>query len=409
MARPGPDATLLPLAGLRVVEVAENLAGPWAARILADMGADVVKVERPAPGDPSRQWGPPFVAGDSTLFAFANAGKRSVALDLRDSADRTVLDGLIAQADVLIQALRPGAFEALGYGWPRLREGNPRLIFASVLAYGAEGPLSHLPGYDPLMQAQSGIMSVTGPAGGEPARVGTSIVDLATGMWLAIGILAALRQRDQTGEGREVSAALFDTALSWSGYHLLGVHSEGHIPVPMGTEMGMIAPYGAFPTEDGPLMVAAGNDALFRRLVEALELSHLAADPDFADNARRVAHRERLTELLAERTRRLSRDALLARLREAGVPAAPIQDMGEVVRDPQTRASGMLGALPDPPILPSGGGSGYPITALPLRWEGARFTPGGPHPRHDAHGPELRGGEGRRVHPARGPFRDPSS
>jgi crotonobetainyl-CoA:carnitine CoA-transferase CaiB-like acyl-CoA transferase len=358
-----------PLSGLRVIELAQNLAGPYCSQILAGLGADVIKVERPGAGDAARAWGPPFVAGAGSIFAVSNRGKRSITVDIATDTGREVLRQLIADCDVLIEAFRPGTFSRAGYDYDTVRTWNPRLIYCSVLAYGEDGPLRELPGYDPLMQAHGGLMSVTGTADGPAARVGTSVVDMGTGMWLAIAILAALREVDATGAGTRLSVALYDTALAWNSYHLVACAETGFVPGRMGSELPMIAPYGAFPTADGELMIAAANDGLFTRLCHALGLDASGNDVRFRDNPARVANRDALKHLLAEATTGFSTAALLGLLRKAGVPCAPIQDMVQVLNDPQTRASGML--VND---------AGTTAVPLPVRWNGARNPPGAPPP-----------------------------
>jgi crotonobetainyl-CoA:carnitine CoA-transferase CaiB-like acyl-CoA transferase len=363
----------LPLTGLRVLELAQNLAGPYCAQILLDLGAEVIKVERPD-GDAARAWGPPFIDGAGSIFVSTNRGKRSITLDLRQQHGRDVVAALIRKSDILIEAFRPGVFEAMGFGWDAVQPLNPRLIYCSVTAYGETGPLRHLPGYDPLMQAHGGIMSVTGQAEHGAARVGTSVIDMGTGMWLTIAVLAALRQRDATGAGTRLSVALYDTALAWNAYHLLGHYADGTVPTPMGTELPMIAPYGAFPTADGTLMIAAGNDALFGRLCRALSLDDVTADTRFGSNAARVAHRPHVNAIIADATRAHATDALLALLREAGVPCAPILDIGEVAAEPQTLASGMIAEQ---------------AMCLPLRVDGERLAATGRVPSRGEHTGEV--------------------
>ena len=350
-----------PLGGLRVVEIAQNLAGPWAARILGDLGASVVKIEPPA-GDSARAWGPPFDHGVGTLFTVADAGKRHLRLDLADADDRAVALELLAEADVLVESFRPGALDRLGLPDALLVDRNARLIRASVRAFGETGPLAGLPGYEPLMQAQAGIMSYTGEADGEPVRVGTSVVDLGTGMWLALGVLAALRERDRTGRGLRVGAALWDTALAWSGYHLLGVLAGGDVPGRHGTGLPMICPYGTFPTSDGRLMIAVGNDRLWERFARALDRAEWLEDVRFATNPDRVAHRADLEPAVRAATARHATGALLELLRGAGVPAAPVLDVGEVLDHPQTAASELVDRRTDGPSA----------IRIPLRFDGVR-------------------------------------
>lgn len=356
---------MLPLSGLRVVDLSQNLAGPLAARILGDLGADVVKVEPPG-GDPARDWGPPFWGGDSPLFLCANGNKRGVVLDLATDDGRTQLEELVAGADVFLQAFRSGVIERLGFGAERLREAYPSLIYVSVTAYGAEGPLRELPGYDPLMQAYGGLMSVTGHPGEAPARVGTSVVDMGTGVWTALAVLAALRDRDRSGRGCHIVASLLETTINLMAYHIQAHLGAGEVPRPVGTGLGMIAPYQAFDTADGQVMIAAGNDAIFRRLCAALDLDDLAADPRFATNADRVAHRELLTTTLAARVAALSTAALLDRLHTAGVPAAPVQDVAAVARDPQVRATGIIRTAPHDAI------PDYRDVGMPVTFDGTR-------------------------------------
>jgi formyl-CoA transferase/CoA:oxalate CoA-transferase len=363
-----------PLQGLRVIELAQNLAGPYCTHILAGLGADVLKVERPGAGDAARAWGPPFIAGNGSIFAAANRGKRSITLDIAGPEGQRALWQLLEDADILVEAFRPGAFARLGFGPADVMRANPRLLYCSVLAYGEEGPLAQLAGYDPLMQAHGGLMSITGQAGGPPARVGTSVVDMGTGMWLTIAILAALRQRDHSGRGSRISVALFDTAIAWNAYHLLGFLATGQLPGRMGTELPMIVPYGAFPCSDGEIMIAAANDGLFLRLCRALGLDAAVADSRFATNPRRVEQRAMLNEIVKGATARFTCDALLTHLRAAGVPCAPLLDVAAVAEDPQTLATGMISRM-----ARDDGVDDFAV-ALPFRLDGARCPAGTPPP-----------------------------
>lgn len=371
-ARPDRDATadprdggaITPLEGLRVLDFTQNLAGPFATQILGDLGADVIKVEPPG-GDPARKWGPPFVGGNSHLFQVVNRNKRGAVLDLKTERGRARALELAAGSDVVLQALRLGVAERLGIGYEAVRAANPRVIYVSITSHGPDGPLADDPGYDPLMQARSGLMAVTGEPDGEPVRVGTSIVDLGTGMWTAIAVMGALTERERSGRGCHVTTSLLDTALAWMSYHMTSFLATGTPPARMGTGLAMIAPYQGFPCADGAVMIAAGNDAIFRRLCDALELD-LAEDPAFGSNASRVANRERLAGLLADRTRPLPTDALLAILRRHKVPAAPIHTVASALADPQTEATGMLRRLDHPAI------EDYVNVTLPFRWDGRR-------------------------------------
>ena len=324
-----------PLAGVRVVDVTTSFAGPTCTQLLGALGADVVKIESPA-GDEARAWGPPFAGGLGTLFVAVNSGKRSLALDLRRG--REVLLRLVDGADVVVQSLRPGLAAELGFGAAELRARKPGLVYCTISSYGRAGPKSGLPGYDPLLQAAGGLISVTGEPGRDGVRIGVSLIDHATGMYAAFAILAALKE----GGGHTLDVSLWETALSFVSYHLLGTLETGAVPTPQGTAFHAIAPYQVFPTADGGLMITAANDAIFRRLAEAIGVSELATDPRFATNPDRVTNRPALVEALSARLREDTRAAWLEKLAAANVPAAPVQDMGEVAADPQTEATGIL-------------------------------------------------------------------
>src|SRR3989338_582065 len=310
-------AVTLPLEGVVVADLTQNVAGPFCTQILGDMGAEVVKVERPGRGDDAQAWAPPFWGAESASFMAMNRNKKSLALDVKCEGGLEVLKRLVARADGFVQILRAGAVAELGLDFAAAAALNPRLVYCSVTAYGARGPLADRPGYDPLMQAYGGLMSVNGHPGQEPARVGTSIVDMGTGMWAALGIVAALRQRDAPGRAVEVTTALFETALMWVSYHAMGYFGSGEVPQPQGSGTAMIAPYQAFPTADGYAMIAAGSYALFVRLAQALGAPALARDPRFTDNPSPVRNRAVLVDALSARTRALKAADLLERLRAA--------------------------------------------------------------------------------------------
>jgi crotonobetainyl-CoA:carnitine CoA-transferase CaiB-like acyl-CoA transferase len=356
----------LPLDGIVVVDLTQNVAGPLCTQTLGDMGADVIKVERPGRGDDARAWGPPFWGRESAVFLALNRNKKSLALDLKRDGGLEVLKRLVGRADVFVQSLRAGVIEQMGLDFAGATRLNPRLVYCAITAFGTEGPLASLPGYDPLMQAYAGLMSINGHPGQEPARVGTSIVDMGTGMWAALGIVAALRERDRTGRAVEVTTALFETALTWISYHAMGFFGDGEVPQPQGSGTAMIAPYQAFPTADGYAMIAAGSDALFRKLADAIGEPQLAADPRFTDNAARVRHRAPLVEAIAARTRQVKTAELLDWLRATGVPAAPILSIDRVLDEPQTTASGMLLTSAHPRV------PDYRTLGLPLRWNRQR-------------------------------------
>jgi len=328
-----------PLAGMRVVDVTASLAGPSCTQLLAALGADVVKVE-PREGDHARAWGPPFVDGDGVLFYVANAGKRSLAVDLTEDLD--VVLRLVDDADVFVQSLRPGLAERRGLGAEALRARNPRLVYCTIGAYGATGPLADRPGYDPLMQAASGLMTVTGEPGGPPVRSGVSLIDFATGQWAAIGILAALLERETTGAGRTVDTSLYETSLVLLSSQLASYAATGETPGRHGSAFPLIAPYEVFPTSDGALMIVAGSDGLYERLRGVLDLPD---DERFRTNPDRVRNRAALAALLSERLRAGTSAEWEAKLTTAGVPVSPLRDVGEAFEHEQTRALGILQQL----------------------------------------------------------------
>src|SRR5262245_4118124 len=290
---------MLPLQGITVVEIAQNLAGPIAAEILAHMGADVIKIERPE-GDDARRWGPPFWKGVSPGFLAVNANKRSVTLDLKKAGDVEWLLELVGRADVLVQNLRPGSLEEMGLGAKSLTERFPRLVYCSVWGFGRTGPLRLKPGYEPMVQAFSGLMMMNGDEGGPPTRIGTSILDYGTGMWAAIGVLAALVRRATTGGGGVVDASLFETGLAWLKGHYASLRTSGAVPERHRTGSHRVVPFQAFETKTGPVIVAAGNDRLFVKLAGALGHPEWVNDPRFATNASRVAHRATLCGMIDE-------------------------------------------------------------------------------------------------------------
>jgi crotonobetainyl-CoA:carnitine CoA-transferase CaiB-like acyl-CoA transferase len=355
-----------PLAGVLVADLTQNVAGPYCTQILGDMGAEVVKVERLGRGDDARAWAPPYWGDESATFMSVNRNKRSLAVDLKTADGRAIVERLIGRADVFVQSLRAGVVEELGLDWERARALNPRLVYCSVTAFGTDGPLRDRPGYDPLMQAYGGIMSINGHPGQPPARVPVSLVDMGTGMWAVTAILAALRERDRTGRGAQVTTALYDTALAWSVFQMTHYLASGAVPQPQGSGTAMIVPYEAFPARDEWVMIAAASDALFAKVCAALDAPELARDPRFETNPRRVEHRGELYETLAALTRARSSDEILGRLKEAGVPSAPIFTLDRVAAEPQTEASGMLVPAKHPRL------SDYRAVGLPIRWDGER-------------------------------------
>lgn len=359
--------SFLPLEGVRVLDVTTSLAGPWCTQILGALGADVVKVEHPERGDEAREWGPPFWRGEAAMFLSANSNKRSIGLNTKAPEGLEALLRLTGSADVFIQSMRPGLAERNGFGPDAVRARNERLIYVTLGAFGRTGPLREHAGYDPLMQAAAGIISLTGEAGRPGVRAGVSIVDQGTGLWAAIAILAALEERHRTGHGRTVDLALYETALSFVPYQLVGHLATGAVPARWGTALSSIVPYQTFAASDGELMIAAGNDKLYANLCAALDLPELAADPRFASNRDRVAHRDEIVPVIAERLRGETVATCLERFERAGVPAAPVQDLAQVVAHEQTRASGMLQPLPHPEVPE------LVTVALPISVDGERI------------------------------------
>jgi len=352
-----------PLRGLKVIEIGHSVAAPFAAQVLADLGADVLKIENPNGGDDARSWGPPFWHGASAVFQTLNRNKSSRALDLKDEDGLATLRGLIAESDVVIQNMRPGLVEKLGVDADAVCAANPRLIYCSLGAFGNTGPMAADVGYDPLLQAFSGIMSVTGEAERPPVRVGPSIIDMGSGMWCVIGILAALTRRSATGRGCKVDTSLFETGLAWMNIPIANAMSSGRAPGRSGSETPMLAPYKAFRAKDRFIVIAAGNDNLFARLCKVLGREEWIADPRYARNQDRVANRAALNQQVEEIVASKDAQVWVDALRAVSVPCAPLQDANEVIAHAQTEALGMLQPTPDGAMT---------LVASPLRFNGVR-------------------------------------
>ncbi len=333
-----------PLAGLRVIELARILAGPWAGQTLADLGADVIKVEAPE-GDDTRRWGPPFVERDgeraAAYFHATNRGKRSVTVDFRDPAGQETVRSLVADADVVIENFKVGGLARYGLDAPSLLALNPRLIYCSITGFGQTGPYAHRAGYDFIIQGMSGLMSVTGEPDGQPQKVGVAVTDVFTGIYAATAILAALHQRNATGRGQHIDMALLDVATAIMANQAMNYLSTGTAPVRMGNAHPNLAPYAVFDCADGWIILATGNDAQFQRLCAVLGLPALATAPEFATNADRIANRAAMTAALSAATRQWPKARLLAACEEQGIPAGPINDLAETFADPQVRHRGM--------------------------------------------------------------------
>jgi len=368
---------MAPLEGLRVLELARILAGPWAGQTLADLGAEVLKLEAPE-GDDTRRWGPPFIEreGDSSAAYFhaCNRGKRSVTVDFRTPEGQETVRRLAAEADVVIENFKLGGLKKYGLDWESLREVNPRLVYCSITGFGQDGPYAHRAGYDYIIQGMSGLMSVTGDPEGQPQKVGVAVADIFTGIYATTAILAALRQRDATGEGQRIDMALLDVAVSVMANQAMNYLATGTPPGRIGNAHQNLAPYQVFDCADGWIIVATGNDAQYRRLCGLLGLPGMAEAPDFATNALRIANRAELTQRLTGATKRWPKAELLAACEAEGVPAGPINDLAEVFADPQVVHRGMRLDL-----------DGIPTVRSPFVFSGAELTLDRPSPKLGEH------------------------
>ena len=340
-----------PLAGLRVLELARILAGPWAGQILADLGADVVKAERKGTGDDTRAWGPPFVEGKdgkhigAAYFHGANRGKRSVEVDFDSEEGRRIVRKLAARSDVLIENFKVGGLAKFGLDYESLKDECPRLIYCSVTGFGQDGPYAKRAGYDLMAQGMGGVMDLTGTPDGEPLRVGVPVSDIFTGVYSVIGILAALHEREKTGKGAYVDTALVDSTVGVLSNQALNYLISGKIPKRLGNAHANIVPYQVFPVADGHVIIASGNDAQYVKLCGVLGAPELAENPAYKDNVGRLQHRAELIDKITALTKRMKRDELLAKLEAVQVPAGPINNIEQVFEDPQVIHRGMRLAL----------------------------------------------------------------
>jgi len=379
----GPHPTALPLAGIRVADFSRVLAGPLATMVLADLGADVVKIERPGAGDDTRGWGPPFVGDDAAYFLSLNRNKRSVALDLASGEGALAARRLALASDVVIENFRPGLMAHFGLGFEGLSAERPELVYCSLTAFGEEGGSASRPGYDIIVQALSGLMSITGHPGGEPTKVGVALLDVVCGLYAANAIQAALIRRGETGRGGRVSVSLFDASVAamvnQAANHLLG----GLVPGPLGNQHPNIVPYQLFEAADRPFILAAGNDRLFERTCEVLGRPELAADERFATNEARVRNRESLIPLLSEAFATRTAAEWLEALESAAVPCAPVRAMDEVFAASEGAAT--VQEIQDPVrgLLR--------LVASPIRIDGARAPIRRPPPRLGEHTDEVLG------------------
>ena len=378
-----------PLKGVRVIELARILAGPWGGQVLADLGADVIKIENPDGGDDTRKWGPPFVMshdGENLSAAYyhsTNRGKRSIAVDFSTPEGAETVRKLVATADVLIENFKVGGLKKYGLDYDSLKAINPRLVYCSITGFGQDGPYAPRAGYDFIIQGIGGLMSITGEPGREPQKVGVAVSDIFTGLYSVIAIQAALRHAEATGEGQHIDMALLDTQVSILGNQNLNYLVSGNPPVQMGNAHMNIAPYEVLPVKDGFFILAVGNDGQFQRFCKVVGLDHLATDPDFATNPARVTNRARLRETIVETLAGWEREALLPLLDKAAVPASPINDIAQMFADPQVVARGMRMDLDD------GQGNTLPSVRAPMVMSGTPLKYERPSPRLGQHTQEI--------------------
>ena len=351
------------LSGLRVLELGQVLAGPFAGAIFADLGAEVIKIERVDGGDDGRRMGAPFRGEDSLMFQVFNRGKTSVALDLKTEAGVAALHGLAETADIMLHNLRPGAAEALGVGGAAMCARHPRLIYCELSAFGHVGPERLRPGYEPLLQAYSGLSSINGGPDDPPIRMGASLCDQGTGMWAVIGALSLLQRRHATGRGGIVNVSLLETGLSWAGAKIDALMNQNLPPQRHRSGHPDFAPYEAFEAQDGPFLICVGNDRLFVKFSAVLEHPAWPADPRYATNRARLAHRAELVAAINAKLSERSRAVWLAALEQAGVPCAPINSIAEALAQPQVAALGLIQTVP---------GAGFTLTGLPMSIDGVR-------------------------------------
>lgn len=355
----------LPLTGLRVIELGQVLAGPFAGAIFADLGAEVIKIERPDGGDDARHMGQAFRHGDSLTFHVFNRGKQSLSLDLKSAAGVETLNLLLAQADILVHNLRPGVPAQLGLDGPTLCERHPRLIYCEMSAFGHLGPLSQAPGYEPLIQAYSGLSSISGDPDSPPIRMGASLCDQGTGMWSVIGALSMLAQRQQTGRGGIVQVSLLETALCWAAQKSDAYLNEGRLPEKHASGHPSLVPYEAFDAADGPLLICAGNDRLFAKVASVVARPDWVSDSRYASNRDRLRNKAALLTELRAIIKTRPRDAWLQALSAAGVPCSPINTIPEMLAEPQVEALGILQSVP---------GEDFRLTGVPISFNGDRPT-----------------------------------
>ena len=335
------------LEGIKVLDLSRALAGPYCTMLLGDMGADVIKIERPGKGDDSRAWGPPFIEGESAYFLSINRNKKSITLNLKSEKGKEILFKLIKISDVLIETNRPGVMEKLGLSFEEVKKVNPKIVYCSISGFGQTGPYKLRPGFDQVIQGMGGLMSITGEENRPPIKVGVAITDVGAGMYAAIGILAALLRRDKTGKGEYIDVSMLDGTISWLTYQSGRYFASGEVPKPMGSGHPLIVPYQAFKTKDIYINIAVGNDSLWRKFCETIGLN-ITDDPKFSTNAKRVENKEELIKILNEILSKKTGKEWLEILNKAGIPCGPIYKLNDIFSDPHVLSRGMVSEIEHP-------------------------------------------------------------
>lgn len=335
------------LEGIKILDLSRALAGPYCTMLLGDMGADVIKIERPGKGDDSRAWGPPFIEGESAYFLSINRNKKSITLNLKSEKGKEILFKLIKISDVLIETNRPGVMEKLGLSFEEVKKVNPKIVYCSISGFGQTGPYKLRPGFDQVIQGMGGLMSITGEENRPPIKVGIAITDVGAGMYAAIGILAALLRRDKTGKGEYIDVSMLDGTISWLTYQSGRYFASGEVPKPMGSGHPLIVPYQAFKTKDIYINIAVGNDSLWRKFCETIGLN-IADDPKFSTNAKRVENKGELIEILNEILSKKTGKEWLEILNKAGIPCGPIYKLNDIFSDPHVLSRGMVSEIEHP-------------------------------------------------------------
>jgi formyl-CoA transferase/CoA:oxalate CoA-transferase len=336
------------LKGIKVLDLTRALAGPYCTMLLADYGAEVIKVELPGTGDDTRGWGPPFVEGESAYFMSINRNKKSLTLDMKNTKSKDILERMIKQSDIIVENFRPGAADRLGLGYEQVKKINPKIIYCSISGFGQDGPYRELPGFDQTLQGMGGMMSITGEPDGPPMKVGVAIADISGGMFAGFGIMLALFHREKTGKGQWVDTSLLDSQIAWLTYRAGEFFASGKLPEKVGSGHPMIVPYQAFKAKDEYINIAAGNDQLWKRFCKVINMENIMDDPKFVTNAKRVENRKELIAILSKIIETKTGAEWLKLLEDAGIPAGPIYTLDKLFSDPQVLHRKMMVELTHP-------------------------------------------------------------